>query len=188
MHNCSEHVDNQTADSESEAPAHWVVWNGTAGLLIEATTGRVEVDVNGRKAWLEPPFDMVGPFNLDELERHGRIAFAACVVMSRQRWQRDQVELRRAAHAKRRAAQERLNHEYQRFNADWGRDQRHHRPFDQRLYREILNLPVDGELEPSQIKAAFRRLAQKLHPDVGGSHEQFVRITEARNALLERNN
>ncbi|WP_235840044.1 hypothetical protein [Derxia lacustris] len=29
-------------------------------------------------------------------------------------------------------------------------------------------------------------MAQKAHPDVGGSHEQFLRITEARNALLER--
>jgi len=52
-------------------------------------------------------------------------------------------------------------------------------------HRETLKLPFDGKLEPRQINAAFRRLAQKAHPDVGGSHEEFVRITEARNALLE---
>jgi hypothetical protein len=32
----------------------------------------------------------------------------------------------------------------------------------------------------------YRRMAQKLHPDKGGTHDQFVRLTEAYKALLRR--
>jgi len=39
-------------------------------------------------------------------------------------------------------------------------------------------------LEVSQIKSAFRVIAKKTHPDVGGSHEKFIKITQARDALL----
>jgi hypothetical protein len=163
----------------------WVIWNGSYGIVTMATIGRVEVGAGGRTAWLNLPYDMVGPFSLDELETHGRIAFAACIVMSLQRWQDDQVELRRESLEKRRAAQERMNEEFARFFGDHGGYQDNRKPFDERQHRETLNLPIEGGLEPSQIKAAFRRLAQKVHPDVGGGNEQFIRITEARNALLE---
>lgn len=164
----------------------WVIWNGTSGILVMATIGRVEAGEGGNNAWMDRPFEMLGPFSLDELKASGRIAFAACIVLSRQRWQSDQVELRREAHDRRRAAQERMHEEHARFNEGrrWRRPYGH--KFDERQHRETLNLPVDGSLEPSQIKKAYRRLAQKAHPDVGGSHEQFLRITEARNALLER--
>jgi hypothetical protein len=174
---------------ERPRPDHkeqWVIWNDTSGMLAMATMGRIEVTPSGRTAWMEAPFDMVGPFNLDELESQGRIAFAACIVMSRQRWQDDQRELRQDAYERRRASQERLHAEQARFHEGWHRRRGHGRPFDERQHRETLKLPVDGALEPSQVKAAFRRLAQKAHPDVGGSHEQFLRITEARNALLDR--
>jgi hypothetical protein len=165
--------------SSSVEKIQWVIWNGSAGLLAMGSMGRIEFGAKGRSAWLAPPFDMVGPFNLDELEAQGRIAFAACIVMSRQRWQDDQVALRREAKEVRRAAHER-------FNGAWARRHTQHPYRGERQYREALNLPVDGTLEPSQIKAAYRRLARKAHPDVGGSHEQFLRITEARNALLDR--
>jgi hypothetical protein len=49
---------------------------------------------------------------------------------------------------------------------------------DEREHREVLNLPASGKLERRQVNAAFRRHAQKAHPDVGGSHEQFVGITK----------
>jgi len=163
----------------------WVIWNGAHGLVTTVTIGQVEVDASGRTAWLDEPFDMVGPFSLDELETHGRITFAACIVMSRQRWQDDQVELRRESLNLRRAAQQRMNEEFARFSANHSVDQDNRKLFDERQHRETLNLPIDGKLEPRQVNAAFRRLAQKAHPDVGGSHEQFVRITQARNALLE---
>lgn len=165
----------------------WVIWNGAHGLVTTVTVGQIEVGVDGKMAWLDEPFDMVGPFSLDELETHGRIAFAACIVMSRQRWREDQVELRRESVEMRRAAQERLNEEFSRSTGQ--RNANHdtpHKPFNERQHREALDLPTEGKLERRQINAAFRRLAQKAHPDMGGSNEQFVRITEARNALLER--
>lgn len=163
----------------------WVIWNGGLGVVTTATLGRVEVGPGGRTAWLEEPFDMVGPFDFDELETHGRISFAACIVMSRQRWQDDQAALKRESIHLRRAAQERMHEEFARF---FGRQSRHHskrQPVDEREHREALNLPASGKLERRQVNTAYRRLAQKAHPDVGGSHEQFVRITKARTVLLE---
>lgn len=77
-----------------------------------------------------------------------------------------------------------MNEKFARFFGDHSGHQDSRKPFDEQQHRETLNLPIDGELEPGQINAAFRRLAQKVHPDVGGSNEQFIRITEARNVLL----
>jgi hypothetical protein len=173
--------DNLASADEEE----WVIWNSAHGLVTTVTIGQVEVGTSGRMAWLDEPFDMVGPFSLDELETHGRITFAAAIVMSRQRWQDDQVELRTESLKIRRAAQQRMNEEFARFSGNQSGYQDDRKSFDERQHRETLNLPIDGKLEPRQINAAFRRLAQKVHPDVGGSNEQFVRITEARNALLE---
>ena len=147
----------------------WFVWNGSIGILDSVTIGAVELGVGGRSAFLAPPYDMVGPFSLDELETRGRIAFGACLVMSRERWREDQVELRREGLEKRRAFLFRLD-----FDGD------------DRESREMLNLPADGALEPSDINAAFRRLAKTAHPDAGGSDEHYRRIAEARDALLER--
>ncbi|ESS73713.1 heat shock protein DnaJ domain-containing protein [Methyloglobulus morosus KoM1] len=173
---------------DSPAPTdkeEWVIWNGTSGFLMMATIGRVEVGTGSRIAWMDPPFEMLGPFNLDELETHGRIAFAACTILSRQRWQDEQMELRRESYEARRAAQERLDEQYARFNGGRRRRRTHRQQIDERRHRETLNLPIDGKLEITQIKKAYRRLAQKAHPDTGGSHEEFLRITQARNALLE---
>ncbi|WP_040570763.1 J domain-containing protein [Methyloversatilis thermotolerans] len=162
-------------------PEDWVIWNGGAAILAMVALGRVEHSPLGRVAWLARPFHMVGPFSLDELETQGRIAFAACVVMSRQRWQEDQAGLRQEAYEKRRAARQRMEEDAARFNAGFDSLQR----YDDRQHRETLQLPVDGELDVRQIKRAFRRLAQKMHPDMGGSHEQFLRITAAKKALLD---
>ena len=159
-----------------------VIWNAEHGLVTTVLIGHIE---NGRLAWLDEPFDMVGPFSLDELEAHGRIQFAAAIIMSRHRWQQDQVELRRESLKIRRATQQRMNEEYAHYTGNDSGYQDKRKPFNERLHRETLNLPIDGKLESRQVNAAFRRLAQKVHPDVGGSNEQFVRIMEARNALLE---
>ncbi len=171
---------------ESGYGDEWVIWNGVHGLVTTVTIGRVEAGANGRSAWLEEPFDMVGPFNLDELERDGRIAFAACTVMSRQRWRDDQMALRRESVELRRAERQRMNEAFARFFEGRNRQRENRGPADERQHRAALNLPMDGKLEPRQINAAFRRLAQRAHPDVGGSSEQFVRIMKARTALLER--
>ena len=163
----------------------WVIWNGGHGLVTTATLGRVETGSSGRQAWLDEPIDMVGPFNLDELEIHGRIAFAACIVMSRQRWREDQATLKHESRKQRRAAEERQHEEFARFYSRQGRHPARRQATDEREHREVLNLPAEGKLERHQVNAAFRRLAQKAHPDVGGSHEQFVRILKARTVLLE---
>ena len=105
--------------------------------------------------------------------------------MSRQKWQDDQVELRRESLKIRRAEQQRINEKYAHYSHDHCGDRNRRKQFDERQHRETLNLPIDGMLEPRQINAAFRRLAQKSHPDAGGSNELFVRITQARNSLLE---
>ena len=152
-------------DKEPEKE-EWVIWNGSMGILDMVKIGRIE---GGRSGFLAPPYDVVGPFSLDELETQGRIAFGECLVMSRQRWQEDQLDLRREAQEKRRA-----------FLLQWDFDG------DDKEHREALNLPLEGALGPSQINAAFRRLAKTTHPDAGGSNEQYRRITEARDALLEQ--
>lgn len=169
----------------SAGDEEWVIWNGGLGLVTTATLGRVEAGSSGRNAWLEEPFDMVGPFSLDELETRGWIAFAACIVMSRQRWREDQAALKHASRKQRRAAQERMNEEFAHFHGRPGRHQAKRQAADEREHREVLNLPAEGKLERRQVNTAYRRLAQKAHPDVGGSHEQFVRITKARTVLLE---
>jgi hypothetical protein len=147
----------------------WFVWNGSIGILDTVKIGVVEHGEGGRSAYLAPPYDVVGPFSLDELETRGRIAFGACLVMSRERWREDQAELRREGLEKRRALLLRL---------EFGDDERES--------REILDLPADGALNPSDINAAFRRLAKTAHPDAGGSDELYRRIAEARDALLDR--
>ncbi len=147
----------------------WVVWNGSMGILDVATIGPVLDGADGRSAFLAAPYDVVGPFSLDELELQGRIAFEECLVMSRRRWQEDQDNLRIAARERRRAF---------RIRFDFDDDGQEH--------REVLNLPQEGTLEPSEINAAFRQLAKTAHPDAGGSDERYRRIAEARDALLEQ--
>ena len=42
---------------------------------------------------------------------------------------------------------------------------------------EVLELPADATLD--QVKAAYRRLAPRVHPDHGGSLELFRQLLEA---------
>jgi len=146
----------------------WVVWNGSLGVLDTVAIGLIEESAGGRIAFLAAPYDMVGPFSLDELHAQGRVAFGACFVMSRLRWQEDQVELRAEGIKKRKAYL---------FQPDLDKDQEH---------REALKLPLEGELTATEIKNAFRRLAKTAHPDAGGSNEDYRRIAEARDALLDQ--
>jgi hypothetical protein len=155
----------------------WVVWNGSLGVLDMVAMGRIEQDSSGRNAWLAEPYDIVGPFNLDELETRGRIAFGACLVMSRRKWQEDQTELRLQAREQRRAYAEQFNREFAKRFAE---------PDDDSEYRALLELPAQGELTTAEINSAFRRLAKTTHPDAGGDHDAYCRLTEARDALMER--
>lgn len=155
----------------------WVIWNGFFGILDTVSVGRVDSHLAGRPAWLDEPYDMVGPFSLDELEHQQHIRFAECQVMSRERWRLHQVDLRRQAHDARRRAQQQQTNRRQRQTHPF-------QDFSEKQHRQQLNLPDSGRLSPADIKGAFRKLAQKAHPDLGGNHEQFVRLTKARDALL----
>lgn len=145
----------------------FVVWNGSLGVLDTVFLGRVEQDSSGRAAWLAAPYDMVGPFNLDELETMGQVAFGACLVLSRRKWQEDQIELRIAAREQRRAQAKRFTESDDDGDA-----------------RDLLDLPSDGALKVAEINAAFRRRAKTAHPDAGGDHETYCQLTEARDTLL----
>jgi len=171
-------------DPSYDEEEQWVIWNSAYGIVDTVAIKRVEIASGDRNAWLDDPYDMVGPFSLDELETKGQISFAACIVMSRQKWQDEQVSLRRESIKKRRAAQEQFYEDINRYNESRRARASHFHQITEEEHRELLNLPVEGSLESSQIKAAFRLLAKKAHPDVGGNHEHFIQITEARDALL----
>ena len=94
-----------------------VVWNGKIGIRDFAMIDRVEVDTLGTKAWLEAPYDMVGPFDFDALETLGKIDFAACTVMLMAQWQRDGQALIHAAMRYRQQAFQRLSETLQHANA-----------------------------------------------------------------------
>jgi len=169
----------------SDEDEQWVIWNDAYGICDMVTIARIEENSDSKNAWLDEPYDMVGPFSLDELERSGNIRFAACVIMSRQKWQDDQVELRRKSHDKRRETQRRFFEELDRANKKRRQRPHHFQKNDEKRYRDLLNLPIDGALESSKIKAAYRKIAKKAHPDVGGKHEHFIQLTQARDALLD---
>lgn len=157
----------------------WILWNGSIGIRDFVTIGRIDADE--RIAWLEAPYDRVGPFSLDELTVNGLIRFAACVVMSRQRWQNDREELYRVSRMRRQEAQQTFLDELERHN----RRKRNTMHCIEKEHRILLGLPEDGTLEISQIRSAYRRAAKKSHPDAGGSQELFIRVKEACDALLD---
>lgn len=41
----------------------------------------------------------------------------------------------------------------------------------------ILNIPRNSDMET--VKRRFRELAKKMHPDTGGSHEDFITLSQA---------
>lgn len=164
-----------------------IIWNSALGVrdFVMIDIDKIETTPHGKEAWLEEPYDMVGPFSLDELENDGCISFAACMVMSRKQWQEDQVRLRQESYVRRMKAQEKFYEDIHKYNQSRGWQRGASKHFDEKQMRELLKLPVEGILKRSQIKSAFRQIAKECHPDVGGSHEEFILITEARDVLLE---
>ena len=49
-------------------------------------------------------------------------------------------------------------------------------------YYEVLGVKPDAT--PEEIKRAYREKADRLHPDKGGSHEEFAALSEAKTVLL----
>lgn len=129
---------------------------------------------------------MVGPLDYHQLITQGSLDFAACTVMSAAVWQAESDQLRRKAHKNRQRAEARANERLGSFNQNGEQRPSKRTPrANYQHYRQQLDLPASGTLKPQQIKSAYRKLAQKAHPDTGGNAEEFVRLTEARDALLE---
>lgn len=155
----------------------WIIWNGALGLRDFVMIG--EIDAHQRKAWLDSPYQMVGPFSLDELYTNGLISFAQCVIMSKQRWQNERESLLENSKMRRHKAQ-------QEFFEDLEKNNRCKRGSGQQAleeYRALLKLPLEGILKSSQIKSAYHKAAKKAHPDAGGTQEMFIRIKEAYDVL-----
>jgi len=163
----------------------WVIWNGNYGIVDTVTIKRVEVKENSKDAWLDVPYDIVGPFDFCELEKNGYIHFAACLIMSRRHWQQEQKSLREESLKKRRKLDEKMYEDINRFNNAKSKFSNNFDFFNETQCRQLLDLPKEGTLQLRQIKRAYRLIAKHAHPDVGGSHDRFIKITQARDVLME---
>jgi hypothetical protein len=57
----------------------------------------------------------------------------------------------------------------------------------ERDYLKVLNLErkdLDSRENLARIKAAYKRMAKKFHPDLGGDEEKFKRLNEAHKQML----
>jgi hypothetical protein len=56
----------------------------------------------------------------------------------------------------------------------------------EQCYRQLLGLPPDRRLSNAEIHRAYKRAAKTAHPDAGGSAEQFLELSAARDALMKQ--
>jgi hypothetical protein len=141
----------------------FIIYNINLGICDFVTIGKVETNGDTTQAWLDEPYEIVGPFCVDELLHDGKIDFAACIVMSKKRYKQEK------------------NFLYQKSSKIHAKSNFS----DETKYRELLCLPLNGRLDISQIKTAFKHIVKTVHPDVGGSHEKFIEITRARDVLVQ---
>jgi hypothetical protein len=52
-------------------------------------------------------------------------------------------------------------------------------------HRQLLGLPFDRRLSSAEIHRAYKRAAKTAHPDAGGSAQQFLELSAARDALMK---
>ena len=52
-------------------------------------------------------------------------------------------------------------------------------------YRQLLELPLGRRLSGAEIHRAWKRVAKRAHPDVGGSASEFLELSAARDALMK---
>jgi hypothetical protein len=161
----------------------FIIWNSSFGVRDFAMIGEIKKEDDTINIWMDDPYDMVGPLDLKELLLKGKIYFEACIVMTKENWQKNQSQLKKESYQK----QQKIYKEFQdlnkhnkkreNFNSSQNKN-------DEKEYRKLLSLPLEGKLEIVQIKTAYRKLAKTEHPDMGGSDERFVLITEAKDALI----
>jgi hypothetical protein len=53
-------------------------------------------------------------------------------------------------------------------------------------YRQLLELPLDRRLSAAEIHRAYKHIAKRAHPDVGGSAGEFLELAAAREALMKQ--
>jgi hypothetical protein len=169
-------------ESREYLTEEFIILNSNLGVRDFVTIGEVDDQKN---AWLDHPYEMVGPFSLDELLETGQISFAACVVISEEKWEKEQSLLRQESSKKQHKSHQQFHEDIKNYNKKRRAYQTKLEKVSQKEYRKLLSLPIEGVLEISQIKAAYRTIVKKVHPDVGGTQEKFIKITQARDALLE---
>jgi len=147
----------------------WFVWNAFKGGVETASIAKTRKDKWNTSALLCEPYGAsVEWFNLDELEKRGRVETRGYVILSPEQWM-----------IEREALLEKLSKTKARVQFP---------PLDplEMEYRSVLNLPNHGPLSKSEIEYAYRKAAKTSHPDVGGKEEQFKRVSEAKDTLLTR--
>lgn len=50
-------------------------------------------------------------------------------------------------------------------------------------HRQLFGYSVYDAINPESVKERYKELACKMHPDKGGSHDQFIKLTESKEAL-----
>jgi hypothetical protein len=58
-------------------------------------------------------------------------------------------------------------------------------PTPEERYRNLLGLPLGCRLTETEIHHAYKRRAKHAHPDAGGNVEAFLKLSAARDALME---
>jgi len=160
----------------------FIIWNSSLGIRDFVTIG--EINSSKKEAWLDEPYEMVGPFCLEKLCTIGKISFEACMVMSKKYWRDNQELLRKEAFIQQSLFQQKFQEDINNHNKKREKYRSSLEISSQKEYRQLLCLPLEGVLENIQIKEAFKKLAKTAHPDVGGTHEMFVKISQARDALM----
>ncbi len=157
----------------------FIIFNSKLGLRDFVTIG--EIDFKNNQVWLDNPYEFVGPLCLEKLCTIGEISFEACIIMSQEYWKKNQRRLQKESFENQLKFQRQFqkdinNHNKKRRDLDYKTEKEN---------RELLGLPLEGVLEISQIKAAFKKIAKTAHPDVGGTHEMFVKLSDAKDALIQ---
>lgn len=161
-------------DYEKYLEEEFVIYNAQLTLRDFVWIDRLEAIDNTILAFLEEPYEMV-KFDLDELIFNGKISFESCEVYTTQKWEENQIKIQRD-YINQRKNQKEFNETIKNHtNKKTKNDKKH---------RELLCLPLEGNLKVEEIKIAYRKVVKRVHPDVGGSHEKFIEITLARDILL----
>ena len=53
-------------------------------------------------------------------------------------------------------------------------------------HRQLLGLPLDRRLTLAEIHRAYKHVAKSAHPDAGGSAQEFLALSAAREALMKQ--